>query len=282
MARFQSGPLALLALNDKRSPGVLIPLLVLALAAALLVFPGLSTAYNTSSHDLITFQAIRTLSADGKPEMAQLAEEYLERLRQGSWDADYSRGTIFGIPLAATSHYYNPVTRKGLLGSESSAAVLAQSSYDQAVQKWEAGDRSGAMYTLGFALHVLQDVTVPHHTLSTPGVLTHQSYENYLEKWMSAQPEWISGGGEYSTKPPGQWVHDNAALASTYWSLVDGFAWSGNPKDDFTKAASELVPVAIRTSAGFLATFFERVGVPSSSRNPELTLLRWLSQRLLK
>ena len=209
-------------------------------------------AYGIPMHEAITAAALACLRNDGRERTALVFQNYLSDLHRGSYDADYSRGTFMNQTIASMTHFYDPATGRGFLLSRRTAASLCRERYISALRKWRAGDRSGASYDLGWAVHLLQDLTIPHHTRADTGPRTHAEYEAFLDREGSA---WLATeGGIYADKEPETWIHGNAAAAAGYWYLFEG---RGTP--DFATAGRELVPLAVRTTAGMLAGFMARV-----------------------
>ncbi len=75
-------------------------------------------------------------------------------------------------------HFYLPDSGKGLLYSNRSAADAFEEYYNKALEQVQANNMTVAMKHLGRALHYLQDVTVPHHTVSALTV-AHANYEAF-------------------------------------------------------------------------------------------------------
>jgi hypothetical protein len=124
------------------------------------------------------------------------------------------------------------------------------------VDLYKGGNKQEAYYNLGAAIHVLQDLTVPHHAhiwvWEQAGHTTYESYINGKETYIKG----ISGPGYYdkATSANG-WVRFNAGQSYGYHTYVNGGSTSGN--NDYWHAARNLLPIAVKTTAGFLRFFYE-------------------------
>ncbi|MHA3964112.1 MAG: hypothetical protein AM325_011315 [Candidatus Thorarchaeota archaeon SMTZ1-45] len=240
------------------------------------------TAYGNSSgvgyqgtgddpHDWITLRAINILSSDGYSKISSEASLYFGDLQDGSYDADWEQGVIEGNPIAAKDHYCDPFTGLGLMGIFKGAHIYAQEYFDKAVALYKGGNRKDAYYNLGFAVHVLQDVTVPHHTRIWDAKQDgHKEYEDYINGKKSDINK-ISGPGLYdgATTASG-WVRNNAGMSYGFHTFVNGGPTSGNNNYEF--AADSLLPIAVRTTAGFLRFFYEEANQGRSETQMSGTL----------
>jgi len=223
------------------------------------------------THDLIIKQATVVLRADRHIAVADEMDAYLSSIMQGSYDADHA-----GF-LPSRDHFHNPETHEG---KRMSAAQYAQEHFDEAERYYRSGNKMDAYYEFGFAIHVLQDLTVPHHSAVTY-FNGHSSYESYVEDNKKEYIEWVRSGGIYQfMSRPGHyndgtvwgWVDYNAHDSIRYYVYVDGPADEGD--NDYHFAATFCVRAAVRTSAGFMKFFYDEVhvsgGVPAPGPGPIL------------
>jgi phospholipase C len=111
-----------------------------------------------------------------------------------------------------------------------SAGQLANERFNDAVSHWFAGDRLSAFYDLGWSTHLVQDLTVPHHSY-----VTALNYHSEYEQWVydSQDSNAVSSGGIYSFSSylpghyeseldPFDWVDYNAHFSIDYFPFVDG------------------------------------------------------------
>ncbi|MFW9962400.1 MAG: zinc dependent phospholipase C family protein [Candidatus Sifarchaeia archaeon] len=225
----------------------------------------------TDPHDWLTLRAIDILGADGYSKISSEVDSYFGNLQDGSYDADWGQGEVGGHPLAAKDHYCDPLTGWGLMGIFQSAHFYAQEYFDKAVALYKGSDREAAYYNLGFAVHVLQDVTIPHHTrIWDTTQKGHEEYEAYING-KRGDINNISGSGLYdgATTASG-WVRNNAGMSYGYHTYVNGGPTSGNNNYGFV--ADILLPIAVRTTAGFLRFFYEEANQGRSETERSGTL----------
>ncbi|MGD9381534.1 MAG: zinc dependent phospholipase C family protein [Candidatus Thorarchaeota archaeon] len=252
--------------NRRIRLGIMVSFTILILLMTVTVTP--VAAYGNSSgvrynktgndpHDWITFRAINILGSDGYSKISSEANSYFTDMQRGSYDADWGMGVIGGLPVAAKDHYCDPTTGFGFLMIFQGAGSYAQGYFDKAVNFYKGGNKEEAYYNLGFAIHVLQDVTVPHHTqILDVEQKGHEDYERYINK-KETYIKGINGPGYYekATSADG-WVRFNAKKSHSYHTYVNGAPNSGN--NNYWHAASNLLPIAVKTTAGFLRFFFEQ------------------------
>jgi len=151
-----------------------------------------------ATHQFIFEQAKTILQNDGYVSYAEFLDSvepssgltYLKIMIKGSDEND-------GL-IAAREHYMDPMDHKGLLllGSyQKSAGTLCQERFIEAVAQWQSGNYYNAMYNLGWAVHLVQDVCVPHHAWTTY-LDWHSGYEDWVQNngYLYA----VSSGGTYS------------------------------------------------------------------------------------
>lgn len=159
-----------------------------------------ASAYSSSTngtHQFIFEQARKILRNDGYKSIADFLDSidpssgltYLEILIKGSDENDRL--------IAASQHYMDPMDHRGLwfIWYQKSAGTLCQERFNQAILDWQRGDYYNAMYNLGWATHLLQDVSVPHHAWTTY-LFGHGKYEGWVDnnKYFFA----VDSGGLYS------------------------------------------------------------------------------------
>lgn len=103
--------------------------------------------------------AVTPTSNDAQP---PTSTAYGDRRDQSYWDA--SGNTIYGYPV--------------IMPSDNAAFARWQ----DWLQLKAVGANREALLSLGIALHMVQDVTVAHHALSTQGGANHSEYENIMER----------------------------------------------------------------------------------------------------
>ena len=204
-----------------------------------------------ATHIFINRQAAIILQKDGWKAQGDFINRSLAYLNAGVCRADGGLGCI--------SHYYNPSTGRGLWGGVS-AAVACGRFFNLAVRYWRRGDAGRALYLIGLASHLVQDVCVPQHVHGLVGG-GHGSFELWVQRERERFP--VLSGGLYrgNVSSPEEWVIFNSKRAYDCLSLVckpDNFA-------EYERATTELLGLAQRSTAGFWIYFLEKVGASAQA-----------------
>ncbi len=243
----------------KRIP--ILGLVVLTLALSPMVSAYKETDHidtNESTHQFINDQIPVILWNDGYPYLSKyFSGPNLEQMKRGSIRADE---TIWD----SREHYMHPSSHEGFLGFKS-AGQLARERFSAAISHWNSGNRNSALYELGWAMHLVQDLTVPHHA-----ALTALDYHSEYEQWVldNQYKYYVTSGGIYNfdsylpghyddESDPFDWVDYNAHYSYDHFSYVNGP--NGQDGNDYDYAASLLLSRAQRTSAGFVFMFLSTV-----------------------
>jgi len=173
---------------------------------------------------------------------------YKDQIVQGS--SDYDDEGFF----VKCDHYWDPIAFEGFFGLPLGAPYHAKQYFEEAINLYST-NKFDAYYKLGFAVHLLQDLTVPHHarneafdthifTYTIPGsdwpidynIHYHGEYEslcsnvlNYLNlNWQnpSAEEHYIppfSSTNDYDSKYKisiEDWIHCAALEAYSYYPSI--------------------------------------------------------------
>ncbi|MDD2421565.1 MAG: zinc dependent phospholipase C family protein [Heliobacteriaceae bacterium] len=197
------------------------------------------------THNFCNAQAREILRNDGHESIARILGKFGESLNLGAAWVDQGWKNV--------SHYYNPVTQRGWRGWPS-AAVEVERYFMRAGYLYRRGNPEKAMFLLGAAGHLVQDLCVPHHA---HGVIFagHREFEVFAEVNRNAYPASTGGmyGGNWS---PSRWIVTNAQVAYDFFSVVT----DGNTRE-YDQALQTLLPVAQRSTAGLFKCFFDRFGL---------------------
>lgn len=197
-----------------------------------------------TAHCVCNKQAVKILFNDGKIAVANLIEAYIDELNKGVEWADYD--------FKNSSHFYNPITGKGAWRWPN--AVMECNLHVSLAKQFAAvKNYKKAMFYLGAAVHLIQDMCVPHHSR---GVMLkgHQEFEDWVEK--EHEKFLIDKGGSYHKyTSPARWIINNAKFSYTLYPLVE----DGSPLLDYQEATSKLLILSQVTTAGFFASFCEEV-----------------------
>ncbi|MEW5954483.1 MAG: zinc dependent phospholipase C family protein [Bacillota bacterium] len=198
----------------------------------------------SSTHCFINARAIRILLSDGYAYQAGMLEEFRPALDAGVKWADKG--------LRSAYHHYNPITGAGLW-KWPSASQKCSDYFNLARFYWARANYNQAIFMLGAAAHLVQDLCVPHHAFCNL-FQGHLEYERWVERHKENYA--LSRGGIYSNGiTPVNWVRQNALLSLHYFNLVA----SGASEDDYHRATDILLKRAQRTTAGFFYYFWQRV-----------------------
>lgn len=203
----------------------------------LLNSPGIAHIYGLE-------QAYGLLKQDNKRQVSEFFEGYHTYLKKGLLWADRGGKNV--------CHYYR---RPGKQGSVRwpNAAAECQYYYNKALSVISK-DRAKGMFYLGAALHLVQDMCVPHHSVGAV-FDGHQEFE----KW--ATIHWYQfpaqAGLYHSFSHPVQWIDYNSEQSAPLYPLVS--IDNGCSNETYTMAAEKLIPLTIATTAGFLSFIYEQL-----------------------
>ncbi|MCR4400841.1 MAG: zinc dependent phospholipase C family protein [Syntrophomonadaceae bacterium] len=190
------------------------------------------------THRVLTQGAIGLLRKQGLHRVADLVEPHADALHRGSAWADSG--------WRCAHHYFDPHRGRGLRGW-SSALEVCRSSFADACACYRQGSHDQAFFRLGEAVHLLQDVCVPHHARNT-AFHGHQRFEAWAERHVHAYP--ATTVLHVADREVGGWIEHNARVAYECYPLVEGHSLEG-----YAAAGALLLPLAQSSTAGFLAMF---------------------------
>ncbi len=206
-----------------------------------------------STHIMCNKQACQILEADGHDMMAHFLEAYRKDLDLGVCWPDS------GLGLKCVHHFYHAKTGIGLWG-QTPADVFCRRYFLCALKFWRQGNYKKAMFFLGAACHLLQDVCEPHHT-NCYIMMGHHKYEGWVAKYKSNYLA-KSDGIYRNYQEPGLWLQECARESYEFLDLVT----EKSNINYYHQATEYLLPFTQRVTAGFLYNFFRHVGmnIPSS------------------
>ncbi len=232
--------------------------------------------FKIDSHMDLVPQAALILKHDGKEDIYNLLQLMVEAtgktglalLSEGAGDADKP---LSGGYINTLHHFHHPWSHRGYLTGKSSAGRAA-GLYALALNLWQNGQRAAALYQLGRALHLLQDIFIPQHS----GITACKGH-GQMEKWLSENGEsyLVAGGGYYQWEAvfcngenechhvysdrPYDWIDHGSHLSIDWFNRY--FASGRYNVSTFKRAAGLIIPNALRFSAGFLHKFFREAGL---------------------
>lgn len=194
-----------------------------------------------NTHHFCNSQAIAILRRDGLRSESFLMQSYLEALNQGSSWCDQGFKNI--------SHYYNHQENTGLWHGPD-APTECQVYFDQSLKYWRKGQREKALFYLGAASHILQDLCVPHHA---GGVVL--SGHKYFEDWARAHYEefGMATSGIYGLgDTPSDWVRENARISAVFLPQL------AHEVPPVPQVAGLMLLRAQQTTSGFFSYFLNQ------------------------
>ncbi|WP_407308882.1 zinc dependent phospholipase C family protein [Desulfosporosinus sp. SB140] len=182
-------------------------------------------------------QAYISLENDGKASVSQMLRPYHPLLSKGLFWADRGWKNV--------NHFYSHADRRGRIHWPGATAEC-QFYFNKALYYFPH-DIPKSMFFLGAALHLVQDMCVPHHSL---GIIFdgHKEFETWATQHCD---KFKATKGQYLTFTHTiQWIEHNARISETLFPLVA--LSKGASESSYLKAAETLIPLTIATTAGFL------------------------------
>ncbi len=197
-------------------------------------------------HQFINNQAVIIMKNDGLDEASKMMSTYIHALNAGVVWADQD--------FKSSNHFYNPVTERGLFGN-SNAKKECRSYYKIALKEYFKGHTKRAMFYLGAACHLIQDLTVPQHA-NVRLLNNHRSYEKWVLSAYRHYDEYkIYYGGIYLSSLR-LYIHLNSRKAIQtylrYSSIRDRYL-------RYYKITSVILALAQRTTAGLMLKFYHDI-----------------------
>lgn len=197
-------------------------------------------------HKFINNQSVIILKNDGHKEAHKFIESYISDLNAGVVWADQD--------LKSSNHFYNPHKNKGLYGS-SDAKTECISYYTRALSEYFRGNIKNAMFYLGAACHLIQDLTVPQHA-NVNLLNNHKSYENWVIRMHLHHDEFkIKQGGIYFNSL-NQYINFNSKEAI---NIYRKHSHVKNRHVMFYMITSMVLTMAQTTTAGLLFKFYNDI-----------------------
>ena len=192
----------------------------------------------SETHVYCLQQTYDVLCRDGKEHVADYFRPYDSWLRKGLLWADSGWKNI--------CHYFFDSTKQGVLHWPGADAEC-QYYFNKAVVTYPENMPKGMFY-LGAALHLIQDMCVPHHAV---GVVFdgHQEFE----KWVGDNLHNFATKRSGLYMPflhPSQWIRYNVAKSAPYYPFVS--QKKGCSEGSYFEAAGKLLQHTVYSTAGFL------------------------------
>lgn len=204
------------------------------------------------THEFCNRQALSIMKNDGFTHFSDFLTCYLPELNAGVYWADKDWKNIH--------HYFEACSAKGLWHF-THAIETFDMYYHLALQYATQNNLKEAVFFLGAAAHLLQDLCVPHHARAKL-FNGHKQFEVWVQERCCKFA--VTAKGIYREDlSPQSLIINNAHVAA------DFFNWVRYEGDDtlYSKAAEALLPIAQRTTAGLFQAFASRIHSFSSNMN---------------
>lgn len=197
------------------------------------------------THEFCNLQAVKILRQDGLEHYADWMSQYMNELNAGVLWADEGWRNV--------SHYFHPITRKGLWQFSTAWEEFGQY-MARAGKLMRRRNVRKAMFFLGAAAHLVQDMCVPHHT-QLKMLTGHKQYETWAKEHYADYG--VNTHGIYREgKPVRSMILHNALISADLLQWVQ----SGVSETSYHKATAILLPLAQRTTAGLFLQFCSSMG----------------------
>lgn len=217
-------------------------------------------------HKFITNQALEILKNDKHKRAYEMLSMYIDDLNAGVVWADQD--------FKSSNHFYNPEKDRGMYGC-SNALKECRHYYNKALKMYLRRNMKGAMFYLGAACHLIQDLTVPQH-VNVRLLDQHRKYEQWVIKTYKEHDNFkIYSGGIYLNS-----IDEYARLnARTAISTYRKYIIENNRQERYYKTTMIVLAMAQKTTAGLLMKFFRDIiknkALKSEYRNKKYYKVRY-------
>ena len=204
------------------------------------------------THIFLNTQGVKILCNDGHKKVSNFINNYIGEIHKGVVWADKGWKNF--------AHYLDPYQNKGIWPWPD-ARFECNYYFKKALKFWRKGNVYKSMFFLGAAVHLVQDMCVPHHARGV-AFNGHSSYERWVQDHFSLYS--VNGNGIYNIATTvDDWINFNAKIAWSYYSDVCG---SAAIEDNYHQTTTTLLAQAQRTTAGFLLYYFNTVTNPAKNQ----------------
>lgn len=195
-------------------------------------------------HKVINIQALEILHNDKYEEQYNLFNQFLRELNLGVVWADQD--------FKSSGHFYNPIKERGLYGN-TNALTLADNYYTFALSYWNSGDIKRAMFFLGAAAHLVQDMTVPQHA-NIQLLQEHHKFEKFVRDTFYDNPDYTASSKGCYLESVEEFIRHNA-----HCSIKANRRLSSISQDEerYYTLAQYTLPLAQRSTAGLFSMFYK-------------------------
>ncbi|MCX7884727.1 MAG: zinc dependent phospholipase C family protein [Caloramator sp.] len=197
-------------------------------------------------HKFINNQAVEILKNDKHYKAYNLIINYINEINSGVVWADQD--------FKSSNHFYNPDNEKGMYGC-SNALLETRRYYSKAIKYYNSGNIKMAMFYLGAACHLIQDITVPQH-VNVKLLNQHRQYEQWVIKAYKEYENFkVNSGGIYFSTI-GEYAKLNSKVALDTYKK---YQITKDKNERYYKITSIILAIAQKTTAGLLMKFYRDV-----------------------
>lgn len=196
-------------------------------------------------HICINYYALDSLINEKLLREYNVFNAYIDSINEGAVWADQD--------FKSSNHFYNPYKKRGLFGRKN-AMDLAVDYYLEAINLWSE-NRNKAMFYLGAAAHIIQDMTVPQHA-NIRLLDDHHQYESFVKKNYMYFKVYNENLKPYILGSISDYVRFNSRVALKIYRKFK------NIKEDenrFLRITKCTVPLSIRTTAGLMILYYHEI-----------------------
>ena len=197
-------------------------------------------------HKFIMLQSLDILKNNKYEDAYNFFKENLSKLNEGTTWADQD--------FKSSNHFFHFSKGKGLYGF-SNALLECKKYHRKSLEYLEKGDLNKAMFFLGAACHLIQDVTVPQH-VNNKLLKSHRRFELWIISKLLNDYSFMAEDEIVRYSNLDEYIVNNSFLANnTYIKYIN----IKNREEKYNKIASIVLKEAQKTTAGFLLDYYEDV-----------------------
>ena len=127
--------------------------------------------------------------------------------------------------------------------------------YDKAIRYWKNGNAEKAMFYMGAALHMIQDVTIPQH-VNIRLLDDHRQFETFVKRSYDTVLDFQADCGAYLLSSIENFIRFNARTAL---KVDKHYRHIQDDEKRFYKITHCSLPLAERTTAGAMVLFYKQI-----------------------
>lgn len=197
-------------------------------------------------HKFINMQAVQILRNEGYIKEYNFFKENIKPLNEGVTWADQD--------FKSSNHFYHFSKGKGLYGF-SDALTECKKYYSKSLAYMKIGEVDKAMFFLGAACHLVQDMTVPHH-VNNNLLNSHRQFESWIIKRFMSDYTFLIDKGILRYKTVDDYIKSNALVANNVFLK---FMTVPDREERYGKIAATIIKEAQNSTAGFLLDYYEAI-----------------------